>query len=261
MDKAPMDKDLKLPVVIAGLAAAVLAAALHVSAAAAETPDFTGVWARSFSAHPGAAPVDPRLNPPPPPAPELTAAYAADYAKLRAAERKSDEEGAPLGEPSTECIPDGMPQMMFAIYPLEILQTKGQVTMIEEAYTQVRHVYLDKPQLAIDDVPPGYYGHSVGHWEGDTLVIDTVGIKTSVRGYKDVPHSDQLRIEERMRLLTPDILEDDVTLVDPKVLVKPWSFSFAYHRKPDYEMMEYVCDNNREYLDEHGVTHVRLGGQ
>lgn len=255
-----MDRDLKLPILAAGFAAFAIAVAAQGSTAAAATPDFTGVWARSFSPRPGAAPADPRLTPPPAD-PELTPVYATDYAKLRAAEKKSDQEGMPIGEPSTECLPDGMPQMMFAIYPLEILQTPGQVTMIEEAYSQVRRVYLDKPQLALDDVPPGYYGHSVGHWEGDTLVIDTIGVKESVRGYKDVPHSNEMRIEERMHLVTPDILQDEITIVDPKALVKPWTFTFAYKRKPNYEMLEYVCENNREYLDEHGVTHIRLGSQ
>jgi hypothetical protein len=256
-----MHFEMKLPVIAAGVVAAALGLVLQVSAATAATPDFTGVWARSFAPRPGAPPADPRLTPPPPADPELTPAYAADYAKLRAAERESDKEGKPIGEPSTECLPDGMPQMMFAIYPLEILQTPGQVTMIEEAYSEVRRVFLGKPQLAMDDVPPGYYGHSVGHWEGDVLVIDTIGVKESVRGYKDVPHSDQMRIEERMSLAAPDILQDQITIVDPKVLVKPWTFTFAYKRKPDYEMLEYVCENNREYLDEHGVTHIRLGGQ
>jgi hypothetical protein len=241
------------------LAVVSLAGALGgASTAAADAPDITGVWARTF-ARPGQS-VDPRLTPPAPVEPALTPAYAADYNALREAERASDRAGEPLGATSTLCLPDGMPQMMFAIYPLEILQTKGQVTIIEEAYTQVRRIFLGKPQTAIDDTPPGYYGHSVGHWEGDVLVVDTVGIKEMVRGYKDVPHSDQMRITERIHLLAPDILQDVVTITDPKVLVKPWSFTFAYRRRPGYEMLEYVCENNREYLDDKGVTHIRLPG-
>jgi hypothetical protein len=226
--------------------------------ASAAPPDLTGVWGHAFP-RPGQGPVDPRLNPPAPPEPELTPAYAADYQKLRAAEKASDRAGAPLANASTECLPDGMPQMMFAIYPLEILQTKGQVTIIEEAMSQVRRVHLDKPQTAIDDTPPGYFGHSVGHYEGDTLVVDTVGIKESVLGPRDLPHSDQMRISERIRLLAPDILTDQVTITDPKALEKPWSITYAYRRMPGYEMLEYVCENNRDYVDDKGVTHVRLG--
>ncbi len=238
-------------------AAGALFLAMAPPPALAEAPDLTGVWGHAFP-RPGVTP-DPRLLPPPPAEPELTAAYAADYQKLRAAQKASDHAGAPLANTSTECLPDGMPQMMFAIYPLEILQTKGQVTIIEEAFSQVRRIYLDKPQLAIDDVPPGYFGHSVGHWEGQALVVDTVGVKEAVKGFKDLPHSDQMRIQERLQLLTPNILQDHVTIVDPKALTKPWSFTFAYQRTPNYEMLEYVCENNRDYVDQNGVTQVRLG--
>ncbi len=96
------------------------------------------------------------------------------------------------------CVPYGMPRMMaVATYPVEILQTPGQITIVTEAFSEVRRVFMDQPQLPIDEVPPGYYGHSVGRWEGDTLVIDTVGIKESVPGYQNIPHSDQMRITER----------------------------------------------------------------
>jgi hypothetical protein len=248
--------------VIAALTTAMLAASAAWAAAAppaGKHPDLTGVWGHAFP-RPDQPATDPRLNPPPPPEPELTAAYAADYAKLRAAEKASDRAGAPLANASTECLPDGMPQMMFAIYPLEILQTPGQVTVIEEAMSQVRRVWLGQPQMAIDDVPPGYFGHSVGRWEGDELVVDTVGVKESVKGPRDLPHSDQMRIAERIRLLTPDILQDQITITDPKALAKPWTVTYAYHRMPGYQMLEYVCENNRDYVDDKGVTQVRLGG-
>ena len=238
-----------------------LAAAMTAFAGAAmAAPDLTGTWGHVFP-RPGAPAPDPRLLPPPPADPELTPAYAADYQKLRAAQKASDRAGEPLANASTSCLPDGMPQMMFAIYPLEILQTKGQVTIIEEAMSQVRRIYLDKPQLAIDDTPPGYFGHSVGHWDGGVLVVDTIGVKPEVRGFKDLPHSDQMRITERLQLLAPDILQDQVTITDPKALTRPWSFTFAYRRLPNYEMLEYVCENNRDYVDKDGVTRVRLGGQ
>ena len=150
---------------------------------------------------------------------------------------------------------------MFAIYPLEILQTPGRVTVIEEAFSQTRRVYLDEPQGKIGDVEPGYYGHSVGHWDGDTLVVDTIGLKQSVPGYRDIPHSDEERIVERIRLIDPDILEDQMTVEDPKVLERPWSFRFVYRRMKGYHMLEYVCENNREYTDPSGGTHLQLGSK
>ena len=106
------------------------------------------------------------------------------YEARRAADAEATKRGEPPASAAVLCIPYGMPRMMaVASYPVEILQTPGQITIVTEAFSEVRRVYLNQPQLPIDEVPPGYYGHSVGRWEGDTLVIDTVGIKESVPGY------------------------------------------------------------------------------
>jgi hypothetical protein len=147
--------------------------------------------------------------------------------------------------------------MSVAVYPIEILQMPKQITIIAEAFSEVRRVYMNKSQPKIDEVPPGYYGHSVGRWEGDTLVIDTVGIKESVQ-YQRMPHSDQMHITERMRMVAPDILHDQITIEDPVVLEKPYTYTLAYRRLADYEMVEFVCDNNREYIDEKGGTHLKV---
>ena len=92
-----------------------------------------------------------------------------------------------------------MPAMMGATFPMEILQSKGQVTIIEEAFTQIRRILLDRPQKAVDDVEPGFYGHSVGHWDGGVLIVDTVGVRENVL-YQNVPHSKDMRIKERISL-------------------------------------------------------------
>ncbi len=217
--------------------------------------DLTGSWQRyGFFSRPG---VDPRFAAPPEGRLMLKAAYAEAYNARTKAEQASDAEGAPIAAPGVDCLPYGMPEMMSAIYPLEILQTPGQVTIIAEAFSQVRRIYLDQPQLKIGDAPPGYYGHSVGRWDGDTLVVDTIGVKDSVLGHEEMPHSDQMRISERFHLVAPDILHDDITVTDPVTLAEPWHFSFAYKRMKGYQMQEYVCENNHEYLDDKGVTHVR----
>jgi hypothetical protein len=218
--------------------------------------DLTGTWQRyGFFSRPG---VDPRYAAPPEGRMVLKAAYARKYNARTKAEQSSDAEGTPIAAPGVDCLPYGMPEMMSAIYPLEILQTPGQVTIIAEAFSQVRRIYLNQPQKQISDVPPGYYGHSVGRWEGDALLVDTIGIKDSVLGHEEMPHSDQMRISERFHLVAPDILHDDITVTDPVTLEKPWHFSFAYKRMMGYQMQEYVCENNHEYTDDKGVTHVRL---
>jgi hypothetical protein len=218
--------------------------------------DLTGTWQRyGFFSRPG---VDPHYAAPKEGKMVLKPTYAKAYNARTKAERASDAEGTPIAAPGVDCLPYGMPEMMSAIYPLEILQTPGQVTIIAEAFSQVRRIYLDQPQVKVGDAPPGYYGHSVGRWEGDTLVVDTIGVKDSVLGHEEMPHSDQMRITERFHLVAPDILHDDLTVADPVTLQMPWHFSFAYKRMKGYQMQEYVCENNHEYVDDNGVTHVRL---
>jgi len=74
-----------------------------------------------------------------------------------------------------------------------------------------------------------------------------------------VPHTRAMRIKERLKLVAPDILWDEITIEDPEVLEKAWTTTFAYRRMPGYEIIEYVCEDNREYADENGVTRLRIG--
>jgi hypothetical protein len=204
---------------------------------------------------------DPKIAPPPATPIVLKPEYAKPYEARRTAEAEAVKRGEPVATPAILCLPYGMPRMMtVASYPIEILQTPGQVTIITEAFSEVRRVFLDQPQLPIDEVPPGFYGRSVGRWDGDTFVIDTVGIKQSVLSYNMLPHSDQMRITERMRLVTPDILHDQITIEDPVVLEKPFTYTLGFRRLPKYEMVEFVCENNREYVDEQGRVRMRTGG-
>ena len=105
--------------------------------------------------------------------------------------------------------------------------------------------------------PPGYFGYSTGKWEGDTLVVETVGVREDVQ-YREIPHSETARIRERIRLLSPDILQDVVTVEDPERLNKPYTVTFAYKKMPAYKIQEYVCENNRSYVDDKGVTRLKL---
>ena len=126
--------------------------------------------------------------------------YDKPYQARRAEEADAAKRGEQLANTSAECIPYGVPTMMsIAIYPVEFIQTAKQLTIISEAFSEVRRVYLDRPQEKIEDVAPGYYGRSVGHWDGDTLVVDTVGIKPTVSGYRGMPHSPQMRVTERIQ--------------------------------------------------------------
>ena len=233
--------------------------ALCVGAASAQTsrPDFSGVW----GPYRGGRGADPKLAAVPAGQPVLKAAYAKDYDARRAAETAATQRGEPGPTNGMLCVPYGVPTMMsVAVYPVEFIQTPKQITIISEAFSEVRRIYMDKPQSKIDEVPPGYYGRSVGRWEGDTLVVDTVGIKETVQ-YQRMPHSDQMRITERIRLAAPNILHDQITIEDPVVLEKPITYTLAYSRMADYEMVEFICDNNREYVDANGVVRMRTRGR
>ena len=244
---------------VLALASAALADPASTASAGAAAVDhnrLTGTWDRYPSRDDK---LDPRytsmVQATPPP---LKPRFQAELAARQKAAHEADLRGQPLYGGYAKCLPDGMPAMMMAMFPLEVLQTPGQITIIEEAYNQVRRIYLDEKQIPIADAEPGFWGHSVGHWEGDTLVVNTVGIKDYVR-FRDVPHSDQMQIDERIRLLSPDMFRDDITITDPVYLTEPWHFTWMYKRRPGYKMLEYVCESNREYQDpQTGGIRMRL---
>ena len=247
-------RDILLPVAAIALWSSVFLSGMAQAQSKLSTPDFNGAWA-PYRAGRGA---DTKLAPPAATPLVLKPQFVKDYETRRAADAAANSRGEQIATGAISCMPYGLPAMMsVAVYPLEIIQTSKQITMIQEAFSEVRRVYMDKPQLPIDEVPPSYHGRSAGRWEGDTLVINTVGIKESVQ-YQRMPHSDQMRITERMRFVAPDILHDQITIEDPVVLEKPYTYTLAYRRMPNYEMVEFVCDNNREYVDDQGVVRLRV---
>jgi hypothetical protein len=221
----------------------------------ANPPDLSGVW----GVYRGGRGADPKLAPPAAGPLLLKPEYKKPYDERRALEAEANKRGEQLATTGAQCIPYGMPTMMsVAIYPVEFIQTPKQITIISEAFSEVRRVYMGVPQSKAEDVAPGYYGRSVGRWDGDTLVVDTVGIKPSIGGYRGMPHSDQMRITERIRLVAQDYLHDQITIEDPVVLEKPVTYTLGFKRMQNYEMVEFVCDNNREYVDEKGVVRLQV---
>jgi len=234
-----------------GLSIAALVRAQSPGPGTQSAPDLAGVWSPSRLRGAGA--------PPPPTQLLLKPGYKERYEARRAQEREANARGEQLAATTSLCEPYGMPGMMqVATYPMEVIQTPRQVTIITEAFSEVRRIYLGKAQLAPEDVDPGYYGRSAGHWEGDTLIVDTIGIKETVRGYQGMPHSAKMRVSERIRRTGPQALQDQITIDDPVVLEKPVVYTLAYKLTPNYEMVEFVCDNNREYIDEKGVVRLKL---
>jgi len=190
------------------------------------------------------------------PEPPLKQPYLDEWRAVQKQNQELSRKGLPPPTTGMACMPEGMPGMMGATFPMEILETPGQVTIVQEAFTQVRRVYLDAPAIAPDDAEPRFNGHSTGRWMGNTLVVETVGVKTSSR-FRNVPHSARMRITERMRLVNDEILENQVTIDDPEYLTKPWTWTWMYKRWPTYKIEEYVCEDNR-YFEDPELRYQRL---
>jgi len=212
--------------------------------ALAKLPDFNGVWeigpGGGRGRGRGAAPQGPSLTP----------AAAAKRKELQSLGREDNQ--------TANCVPPGMPGIMGQPYPMEFLLTPGKVTIVIEAYTQVRHIYTDGRPLP-SDPDPKFFGTSVGKWEGDTLVVETVGFSPQTQLTANTPHGDKMRISERFRLTAPDVMTIETTVTDPEALTAPWTSSRTLVRHRDWTVSEYICEeNNRNYVDSSGKAGVKL---
>lgn len=227
----------------AALAAWALCACGHAAHAQAPRPHLTGVWmaARPVDGDPQA------LNAPIAPAP-LNAHYKALYQAEQAAFKTAEGEGRPLAHDREVCIPDGVSKMLSTDFPVEILETSGQVTVITELMAQVRRIDLtrkDHPQG--DDLEPGFFGDAIGAWTGDVLTTDTVGLKPRTRLFLDVPHSASTRVLEQLSLLRLDLLEDRLTITDSEAFTGPWVVVRKFVRQPKGHVGEFLCEENNPY--------------
>ena len=142
------------------------------------------------------------------------------------------------------CMVPGMPRAYLRPGPIEIVQNPIGVYILFEGNKQVRQIYLDGRKHP-DGAPATFMGHSTGRWDGDTLVAETVNINklTWLDGVGH-PHTEGLRIEERMRRTAPDSLEINFLFEDPEAYTKPWGGKKEFELKTDWELMEYgICND------------------
>jgi hypothetical protein len=203
-------------------------------AALAKLPDWSGVWTPNVSDQ------DARITRDPVP---WNAVAAARIAQLNAAQDAGDPQGL-----FVNCLPEGMPSWMLISHnALEILFTPGRVTMLGESDgSRLRRIYTDgRPHPA--DPDPTFHGHSIGHWEGGTLVIDTIGILPETYIAVDeavgVPNNGELHVVERLHLESPGTLRDDIEVIAPRVMTRPWKTSRTYFRQRarQYDIVEGEC--------------------
>ncbi len=212
-------------------------------------PDWSGVWGHhgSLNFDPTVDSVSADVQPNAP----LNAEYKQKYADYIAAIKA----GKPRGD--IGCLPEGMPRIMRSPYAMEVVITPGLVWIPLEFKREIRRVYTDgrKPM----DPDPSYEGYSVGHWEGDTLVIDTTAIKAGTIDSRGLVHSDQLTVHERMRKSNAKTLEDQITLTDPVVFTQPFTVTRIYDLHKDWEVKEFVCeDNDRNPIGANGQTGIAI---
>ena len=243
------------------LVVAALAALGFASAVQAQTvPDFSGFWTH------GVAAIDFESPPAGGPGPVQNTTFLANPEATRnpiwvgnyknpilqpwAAEAvkkfgDSEKAGRSIPTASMICMPSGVPNALTLMGPMEILQAKDAVTLVHQRDHQVRIVYLNRAHSA--HVTPSWYGESVGHYEGDTLVVDTIGLNDkTVTDRNGTPHSDAMHVVERYRTVDGGkTMQVQFTVDDPKAFTTPWSAMVQFQRDPSQLVLEEeICAEN-----------------
>jgi len=151
-------------------------------------------------------------------------------------------------DPEGFCLPPGVPRMMYTPYPTEIFQMPDRILFIYEGGAHVwRIIWMDGRELP-KDPNPTFLGYSVGHWEGDTLVVNSLGFNNET--WLDAaghPHGEQLKVTEKYTRPDMNTLRLEATIDDPEYYTKPWTVVTTARWTPGQELMEYICqENNRD---------------
>jgi hypothetical protein len=146
-------------------------------------------------------------------------------------------------DPNFRCLPQGPRMNLYAPIPVKIVQTPTLVLVLSEELTY-RQIFLDGRALP-KDPEPSFMGYSVGHWEGDTLVVETTGFKDSTwLDFSGLPHTEALRITKRLHRTSVGHLDITETIDNPGVFTKPFTVRFGAQFVPDTELLEFVCNEN-----------------
>jgi hypothetical protein len=176
-----------------------------------------------------------------------------------AARRKTDSATDPEGF----CLPPGIPRMMYTPYPMKMLQEPNMVTFIYEGGAHVWRQVPLAPRGFLSHKPdpnPTYLGDSYGWWEGDTLVIDTVGFNERTwLDFAGHPHGEKLHVVERYTRLNTLQLEHTATIEDPDFYTQPWTVRINVNYQPANQLLEYICQEN-EADSKHLLDDLRKRG-
>lgn len=221
-----------------------------------KAPDISGLWLGSATGIPGQAPAPGRGPADGRPATfwaPWPLPYTAPFQKIYDERIAAAKKGRQLGDISARCLPFGMPMMLVSkFYPDEIIQTPGQVTIFVNSTFPIA-IWTDgrgHPK----DLAPSYNGHSIGHWVGDTLMVDTVGIldTTPLDSFRN-PHSAKLHMTWSILRVAPDTLHVHVTLYDEDAFTVPVVTTNIWQRKtePQWQVLDDAsCFENTKSLQE-----------
>jgi hypothetical protein len=220
---------LQLPVVLA-------TSLMSVLGLAAERPDFTGVWT-----NPGRSALGGTTNTGGPAALPMTPTAKQRVDAYQALVSKTGD------SPGGKCLGTGMPGSMLGSggYPMEIIQRAEQITVIYEAHDEIRRIYFGERNAVQADRVPGRNGYSSGHWEADTLVVETDNLVDQVD--QRTPHSDAATVVERYHLDGKDelgrrILVADMTMTDPAFYTAPVVLQKKWAQVPNGRLLPYECN-------------------
>ena len=224
------------------LAVAAMALVFSPAVSAQTAPDLSGVWVRAQGYGRSFNPKE---------APPMQPWAAERFRAVREGITDPNQQGRDELDPViTSCAPVGMPRIMLYPRAFEIIQTPGRVLMLFEWDHIVRQIFTNG-QKPPDDPDPIWMGYSTGRWDRDALVVDTIGL-TDQTWLDSVghPHSDALKVVERIRRVGADTLEIDFTFDDPKAYTKPWTGKVGYQRMPGWQILEhFACENKELYGD------------
>jgi hypothetical protein len=216
-------------------------------------PDFSGVW-QGANVLGGGQPSAPEPVAGPPVAGFLDVAQNIEEGLPLRPEAKALLEMRRAGEgkdnPEAHCLPMGIMQFHTQGAPRKIIQTPRVLVILYEASMGIRQIFTDGRALPADDAQPWWYGYSVGRWDGDTLVVETTGLRDD--GWLDVfgtPLTDAAKLTERFRRVSYGRMEIDVTVDDPKAYTRSWTVRVNQRILPGEELIEFVCLENQRFGD------------
>ncbi|MGB6451316.1 MAG: hypothetical protein WBE92_11235, partial [Steroidobacteraceae bacterium] len=188
------------------------------------------------------------------PAPGIPPPLKPKYMKLLMERIRAKNRGTPEADTETQCLSHGMPRLMESPYPIEIVQTPGRITFLHEVAHEVRRIWLNRPHPKHPRIT--FLGDSVGHWDGDTLVVDTIALDD--RPFIDdegSSHSTQLHLVEKYTKIDGGAkLQLIMTVEDPVTLEHPYSYRRIYIWRPDVRPQEYICEENNRNAPVNGIT-------